>query len=521
MTFKRLFNWLKLKMLPSSVLFKNRLFIERDSKHRRVMSNFGLTFRNSKWTNYSLLNVSVRSINSFLKLLTSIFVILVFIILIQSQLNMYSLDMSYNVIMYYFWSVKIQTSYVIFISFWGIHYVFNNLFSFIFYSFFNNFFKNALKNNDTQPLLDSVESVANNDNLSSLAKINKNNIDNVSTKSLDDVENVFENQNEQNVNTVLLLKYLYKSSYLISLSRNNYVNFSVFSRKPSIFNKNENTIKTNFTKPEYKWTLDGISSRSPLQKEGLFYVTDLNYNTLNNEIQYSNELKNQINMVGIQRFMFKYNPLHRSIMKGSINLTNTKKLLAPYNMSSSLSLKKTNLWLSQKNKHYDNFNKNSVIRVSDSIENSYFFTLKRFYMFNKLSANLVTSKFIFKENQTDLNLNSSFKGYENLSIFYDNLLNILINHSSLNKLDILNINNKITTFYLKNDQNSLFNKFDIILSLEDNNLFNNNNDLLLNYLDNINSFNTMLNVFNVYNSDEFYINMMYDFSDSFTNKETI
>jgi len=323
------------------------------------------------------------------------------------------------------------------------------------------------------------------------------------------------------VNTVLLLKYLYKSSYLISLSRNNYVNFSVFSRKPSIFNKNENTIKTNFSKPEYKWTLDGISSRSPLQKEGLFYVTDLNYNTLNNEIQYSNELKNQINMVGIQRFMFKYNPLHRSIMKGSINLTNTKKLLAPYNMSSSLSLKKTNLWLSQKNKHYDNFNKNSVIRVSDSIENSYFFTLKRFYMFNKLSANLVTSKFIFKENQTDLNLNSSFKGYENLSIFYDNLLNILINHSSLNKLDILNINNKITTFYLKNDQNSLFNKFDIILSLEDNNLFNNNNDLLLNYLDNINSFNTMLNVFNVYNSDESYINMMYDFSDSFTNKETI
>ena len=111
--------------------------------------------------------------------------------------------------------------------------------------------------------------------------------------------------------------------------------------------------------------------------------------------------------------MFKYNPLHRSIMKGSITLTNTKKLLAPYNMSSSLSLKKTNLWLSQKNKHYDNFNKNATIKVSDSIENSYLFTLKRYYMFNKLSANLITSKFDYKINKSNVNLNNISKGYEN------------------------------------------------------------------------------------------------------------
>jgi hypothetical protein len=49
MLFQRLYNWIKYKTLPSSFLFKNRLFIERDSKHRRVLSNFGLSFRNSKW----------------------------------------------------------------------------------------------------------------------------------------------------------------------------------------------------------------------------------------------------------------------------------------------------------------------------------------------------------------------------------------------------------------------------------------------------------------------------------------
>lgn len=62
MIFKRLFNWLKLKSISPQTLYRNRLFIERDSKTRRVMSNFGLTFRNSKWSDYTLNNVSLQSV---------------------------------------------------------------------------------------------------------------------------------------------------------------------------------------------------------------------------------------------------------------------------------------------------------------------------------------------------------------------------------------------------------------------------------------------------------------------------
>ena len=58
MLFSRIFNWIKYKTLPPSTLFLNRLFIERDSKHRRLMSNLGLTFRNSKWSMYARTNVS-------------------------------------------------------------------------------------------------------------------------------------------------------------------------------------------------------------------------------------------------------------------------------------------------------------------------------------------------------------------------------------------------------------------------------------------------------------------------------
>ena len=73
MLFKRIFNWLKLKSITPSTLYRNRLFIERDSKKRRVMSNFGLTFRNSKWTDYSLNNVSLKSIERSKSLLFNTF----------------------------------------------------------------------------------------------------------------------------------------------------------------------------------------------------------------------------------------------------------------------------------------------------------------------------------------------------------------------------------------------------------------------------------------------------------------
>ena len=56
--FKRLFNWIKFKTLPPSLLFRNRLFLERDSKTRRVTTNLGLTFRNSKWADYSRTDIN-------------------------------------------------------------------------------------------------------------------------------------------------------------------------------------------------------------------------------------------------------------------------------------------------------------------------------------------------------------------------------------------------------------------------------------------------------------------------------
>ena len=58
--FRKVYTYLKRQTLPTSLLLKNRLLVERQWKHRRIMSNFGTTFRNSKWSDYSSQNVTPR-----------------------------------------------------------------------------------------------------------------------------------------------------------------------------------------------------------------------------------------------------------------------------------------------------------------------------------------------------------------------------------------------------------------------------------------------------------------------------
>ena len=60
MLLQRLYNWIKYKSLPTSFLFKNRLFIERNTKHRRIYSIFGALMRNSKWGNFELSNIKYQ-----------------------------------------------------------------------------------------------------------------------------------------------------------------------------------------------------------------------------------------------------------------------------------------------------------------------------------------------------------------------------------------------------------------------------------------------------------------------------
>jgi len=133
-------------------------------------------------------------------------------------------------------------------------------------------------------------------------------------------------------------------------------------------------------------------------------------------------------------------------------------------------------------------------------------------MFSKLSSNLVTTKFDSKVKGFNTNLNDVFKKHENLSIIYDNMLNNLVVKSLLSRFDILTITNNSINNYLTNDIGNFSNKSDTIISFDDNNLFNNSNDILLYYVDGVNSLKTQLNVFDLYSSSTCYNSIMYDFT---------
>lgn len=157
---------------------------------------------------------------------------------------------------------------------------------------------------------------------------------------------------------------------------------------------------------------------------GLYYIHDLNYNTLmcycNATLNVSqNMIATQLNSAKWDRWLYKYSLLHRKIFKNSHKLTLSKKLLNSTFYNTDLT--KKNLWYSELlNKHKNSnllhftanlfqFNlannsrfdlkQNKSTVISNNIkywdnlltlktyENSFFWFLKRSYLFTNLFAN--------------------------------------------------------------------------------------------------------------------------------------
>ena len=105
MLFNRVFNWIKYKTLPPSILFLNRLFVERDSKHRRLTSNLGLTFRNSKWSMYARTNINEISHAGLYTSVLAIIGFVVTLLLIYSVFTYYDLKIVINSLLVNLWFI--------------------------------------------------------------------------------------------------------------------------------------------------------------------------------------------------------------------------------------------------------------------------------------------------------------------------------------------------------------------------------------------------------------------------------
>ena len=121
-------------MLPTSTLFKNRLFIERNSKFKNIYSNLGLIFKNSKWKNFSKLNLNIY-FTLFYK---------IFFAVILSLLFFFFSKFLINTIFFLFWTIAEALDYYISFLAWMIVATYSTITNAIYsYFFYNKFNKNT------------------------------------------------------------------------------------------------------------------------------------------------------------------------------------------------------------------------------------------------------------------------------------------------------------------------------------------------------------------------------------------
>lgn len=475
MLFQRLYNWIKYKTLPSSFLFKNRLFIERDSKHRRIFSNFGLNFRSSKWSMYETYNIKTKSKTSFSKYLYTIFCIVFLTVFILNYSKYYITLNFFNNLAFFVWIIADSFDYYFSFILWIMTSLLSVFFNTV-YSYF--FFNNFSKKKDFESFSSTFKTkFSNSTGLLSSGKEDLNWIfyswitNSNSTKSPKIVESLF----DTTVNKSWWSKFydffptLYKSLFTlnqVTSSMNIFEHASLVNKKSPLFNfvsdsrsffsyydvifyyflKQNETKSGSFDKktyPLYQWNIN-LSSSHNLEysfltktKNGLFFIDNLNYAKFNHLFSNFSEfwslnffLKNQIDSAKWNRWLYRYSTLHRKILKTSHKLTLSKKLINNGFYDNNLFNK--NIWAAE---NFSKFSNNNFI----------FNTTNLSYQNSSSSSNSLFSKFDYS-GLTSVNnavKTSILSFYEN-SYFWFLKRNYILNSLSTNTINSnLKINRQV------------------------------------------------------------------------------
>jgi len=389
MLFQHFYNWIKYKTLPPSVLFKNRLYAERDSKFRRITNNLGLTFRGSKWTNYEMNNLHLKFYNSYFIVFIYVFVI-VFVFITYIGFSYYSTSTIFNNVAFVLWSGLDLIDYYAGFILWSVI-VFFSTFCKGLYSYFYASFANNEKNIVRLLFLDKFKN-------EKLFSMNDQNIiskkdykwiaslwlqsSTSSLKSLH-VETLFKPQYfESRFETVILfychlfkLTSLLQKSLIVSTQTNLFFvlnhqsNFNILSKKIieqklvlfidaniKAFNRfylqaNKNVDFFNVTNK--KWSLSSGIASFYMKYNKAAGVSLINWNNLDFRRQDSlfwtffknQNLINKTNVNKIHRWLYKYSLIHRRSFKNSHKITLTKKLFNVGILDKAVSSK--NLWYSE------------------------------------------------------------------------------------------------------------------------------------------------------------------------------
>ena len=516
MLFQHLYNWIKYKTLPSSFLFKNRLFIERDSKFRRITNNFGLTFRNSKWSNYEMFNLKFKFKNQF-NLVIFYIGVFIFFILFYFFYPYYSTSSTFNQVFFIFWFSIDFIDYYFTFFLWLIFIFFTTFFNSIYAYFFSTHViskKNILKLKKEKKINSYSFQPINNFNLSkkdyklfiyfwlnSTNFLTKNKILSSLFESSPTSLNFF--HSSFFINLYKTVFYLNLFSHHNSFFSNNFLFFYNFSNSfspyfifyflnslsPSFSQKSFFTNSYSFLNFKYSpLTFDNstfLNSKNAYLN--FFYLSDLNfknisfYNYFFNELsQLTNNFLTVLNNNKNSRWLYRYSTLHRKTFKNSHKLTLVKKLTNSgflntnlmkkniWNSEIFLKLKKNNIFHSLSSISYPflfsssssllNFQNvqnlnlfNLNLKNLSFLENSLFWNVKRFNIFNNLKSNqysihhnpVSNSLTSFSSSKLNLFIDNINKNFNSFWHFNNNFLFHILNLKILNKNTFGNFNDQI------------------------------------------------------------------------------
>ena len=378
MLFSLVYTWIKYKMSPPSVVALNRLFVERDSKHRRITSNLGLTFRNSKWSGYARTNINLDAKTDFLWSLTRAAAFFFTLTVIFTGLGYYNGAGTTNPLLVFYWFAIDSNLYLQVTTISGVFYLVQLSLDALHRKFVSTLFGTAPKPNQVslakpeamqipkrlhKPLLYSlVQNTTSSDVLEKLLTANPN------------PPTTFSN--------LSFLKSLYWTTYLTKLSVNRapilrlvdslgYSNHSPVSNVPKFLNNvaklrqpSLNTLALDYTlfRPNptslhllphsgLRWNLTSVTGlESPVSTQGLFYLPTIDQTKLHSltslypELSPLNSsLEEQTQVIRWDRWLYKYSLLHRSSLKTGFYLNLFKSSLGSSFYNQDMGTR--NLWL--------------------------------------------------------------------------------------------------------------------------------------------------------------------------------
>lgn len=351
-----MYNYLKNYNNSSSFNFRNLFFVERSAKFRRIMSNVGSTFRNSKWTDYSLNNVNRLQHsfepNTFFNIwgFIAFFSLLVFVasrqyslieLLFTSPLNVFQDHMDSWTYVVELWTT-VTPLLMQFAAFAGLKTFSNGLLDL----FLNQSGKKGLTPTQHSP----VESYL------GVNQPGTNSYVADSVTNTTPIEDYFDSPAIASTNNGLT-QIFYNVDR--SLSQTNRPTTVLFTPSTSF----ESTPTTNQLGDNIL-TIESLSSNL----EGSFYLTSLSFQNLSlltsqpELMSLSQNLTTQDQMINTLRWSYRYNNLHRRTMYNSHKLTEVKTLISAgyFDMSSTTG----NVWFSDQYARNLDFGKKSKMLTS-------------------------------------------------------------------------------------------------------------------------------------------------------------